>query len=153
MFLNSVRDEEMSADEAAEILNKFDKADEKVKNRIKPNFNNGEYTSPIDVLETIDIIEKTGIISKKDWAKKGLIKIAEDDAWIVTCTTNYEASKHYFGDTPWCTASDENGHDIPDWSEDDEMAVAKRNQQAHKEMGLNESTIKMLNVIDKLMSY
>lgn len=45
---------------------------------------------------------------------------------------------------------DKNGRDIPDWSEDDEMAVAKRNQDRWKEAGLNESANKMFRLLNIL---
>jgi hypothetical protein len=40
------------------------------------------------------------------FCENGLVKIYEDDTILVTCTTSYSASKKYYGDTHWCTASD-----------------------------------------------
>ena len=39
----------------------------------------------------------------------GLVELYEDDRYKVTCTTTYEANRHFFGNTSWCTASDRFG--------------------------------------------
>ena len=43
------------------------------------------------------------------FSDNGLVKLYEDDKILVTCTLSYAASKKYYGDTHWCTASDITG--------------------------------------------
>lgn len=43
------------------------------------------------------------------FSDNGLVKLYEDDKILVTCTISYAASKKYYGDTHWCTASDITG--------------------------------------------
>lgn len=40
------------------------------------------------------------------FADNGLVVLYESDTALVTCTTSYSASKKYYGDSRWCTASD-----------------------------------------------
>lgn len=44
--------------------------------------------------------------SEAEYIDNGLVKLYEDDIWLLTCTTSYAASKKHYGDTHWCTASD-----------------------------------------------
>lgn len=51
------------------------------------------------------------IASKKNFTENGYSQagykvLYENDRAIITCTTSYAASKKYYGDSKWCTASD-----------------------------------------------
>lgn len=51
------------------------------------------------------VVYRTASVDSKS-AKDGLKIIAENQHAMITCTTSYSASKKYFGDSKWCTASD-----------------------------------------------
>ena len=109
-FLNCVRDEKATADEAAEAIAAYRGADQLVKQNVKNKVVSGEYEDVDDVLNDINYFSNGGgVVSKKSFAKKGYIKLAENDKWIATCTANYLANNHYYGNSHWCTASDRMG--------------------------------------------
>lgn len=108
--LNCVRDGSNDKEEARETIDKFKKSDELIRQNILQKFKTGEYEDCVDILSDINYFSSGGaILSRKKFAKEGYIKVKENDHWLVTCTTNYTASNHYFGDTHWCTASDRDG--------------------------------------------
>lgn len=49
---------------------------------------------------------KKTLYSEAEYIGNGLVKLYDGEKWMVTCTTSYSASKKYYGDTHWCTASD-----------------------------------------------
>ena len=108
-LLNTVRDGISSVDEAAQANKEFKTADPLVRQNILNAFRSGEYESAQEVLVNLQYLKEGGFINKKKFAKEGYVKVAENDEWLVTCTTNYMANNHYFGHTKWCTASDRMG--------------------------------------------
>lgn len=109
-ILNGVRDGLCDKNDAIEAVQAYKNADPLIRQAILNNFRNGEYESAIDVYGDIKYLsEGGGVINKNKFAKSGYIKVGENDDWLVTCTTNYLASNHYFGMTHWCTASDREG--------------------------------------------
>ena len=109
-FLNCVRDKKSSADEAIEAINGFKEADQLVKNKVKNKISAGEYEDALDVVADIKYLSSGGaVLSRKKFAKEGYIKLGENERWLCTCTTNYCANNHYYGDSHWCTASDRMG--------------------------------------------
>ena len=69
--------------------------------------------STLDFQRLANITNK--ILSKQghtegSYCDRGLVKLYENDKVLVTCTTSYSASKKYYGDTHWCTASDIGGN-------------------------------------------
>lgn len=44
--------------------------------------------------------------TESNYCERGYHIIFENEGLLVTCTTSYSASKKYYGDTHWCTASD-----------------------------------------------
>ena len=107
--LNAVRDDEYSVDKAREVVKTFKEADPLIRQNIINNFNNGEYDTPDEILIDIDYLKNGGVVNKNKFAKEGLVTLAKDENWTITCTTNYLANTHYFGYTSWCTASDRAG--------------------------------------------
>lgn len=70
-------------------------------------------STPLYFERLVDITNK--ILSKQghtegSYCDRGLVKLYENDKVLVTCTTSYSASKKYYGDTHWCTASDIGGN-------------------------------------------
>lgn len=112
-FLNAVKDGNAVEKDAIDILNQYRNSDPNIKQKILTMFRNGEIESIYDIEDNLNIITKTGIYSYKDFQKEGFHNIyhkeTDDMVVNVTCTTNYAANQHYFGHTPWCTASDRNG--------------------------------------------
>ena len=51
-------------------------------------------------------ISRTTAATKAQVAAEGLVKVFENDRLLITCTTTYSASRKYFADSHWCTASD-----------------------------------------------
>lgn len=69
--------------------------------------------APLNFQRLANITNK--ILSKQghtegNYCDRGLVKLYENDKVLVTCTTSYSASKKYYGDTHWCTASDIGGN-------------------------------------------
>jgi hypothetical protein len=108
-FLDSLRDGSIEFSTLIGILNKYRSADQQIKNAVINKFNEGDYNDPYEISSDIDYWSNNGIITSKSLAKDGIDKIFEDDEWVVTCTSTYEANSHFFGDTSWCTASDRLG--------------------------------------------
>ena len=108
-FLNAVRDDKYPPKRAAVVLDYFRKADPLIRQNIRNSFNAGEYDTPDEIAIDIEYLEKGGVVNKNKFAKEGLIVLAKDENWTITCTTNYLANTHYFGNTSWCTASDRAG--------------------------------------------
>ena len=50
-------------------------------------------------------IESNEMHTEKEFLANGLCKIYEDDRILVTTTLSYTASRKYYGDSHWCTAS------------------------------------------------
>lgn len=109
-ILNGVRDNLCDAEDAIQAVRAYKQADPLVRQAVLNNFRNGEYDSAVDVFHDINYLSHgNGVVNKKNFAKKGYIKLGGSDKWLVTCTTNYLANSHYFGTTHWCTASDRQG--------------------------------------------
>ena len=108
-ILNCVRDEKSTVQEAVDAVKKYHASDPMVRQNVLNKFRAGDYKEALDVSFSIDYLQSGGVISKNKFAKEGYIKIAENEDWLVTCTTNYLANSHYFGQTKWCTASDRMG--------------------------------------------
>ena len=109
-FLNCVRDGKSTVDEAVEAINAFKGADQLVKQKIKNKVSNGEYEEAAEVTYDVGYLSSGGaVLSRKKFAKDGYIKLGENERWLCTCTTNYCANNHYYGNSHWCTASDRMG--------------------------------------------
>ena len=108
-FLSAVRDGDCDVDTACKIITDVKNADGLVRQNIKNKFAQGEYNYPEDIADDLAYFSNGGsVLSRKSFAKEGIEKIAENERWIVTCTTNWVANNHYFGKEGacWCTASD-----------------------------------------------
>ena len=57
------------------------------------------------VMTVNKILNKSGH-TEKNYSKRGLVVLYQDDNLLITCTTSYAASKETYGDSHWCTASD-----------------------------------------------
>ena len=109
-ILNCVRDGKSTKEDAVDAVRAYNGADQLVKQNVLNKFRTGEYSDALDIAADIKYMSSGGaILSRNKFAKEGLIKLKENDRWIATCTTNYMASNHYFGDSHWCTASDREG--------------------------------------------
>ena len=109
-FLNCVRDGYSDKEEAIQAIQAYKSADNLIRQNVKNKVDAGEYADAADVIGDIEYLSNGGaIVSKKKFAKEGYIKIKEDERWLVTSTTNYLASNHYFRTSHWCTASDREG--------------------------------------------
>lgn len=109
-ILNCVRDGKDDAEDAVDAVKQYKSLSPEIRQRIQMGVKNGQYDSILDMISQMTYFANGGgIVSKKQFAKKGYIKIKETEDWIVTCTTNYMANNHYFGDSHWCTASDREG--------------------------------------------
>ena len=111
-FLNDVRDGEIGPDVACQILNMFKNSDQLIKDKIIKSFSQGLFGDVKDIYRTIIYLEKGGtVMSRKEMINSGIVTVAENERWKVTCTTNYAANNGIFGKmgAHWCTASDRNG--------------------------------------------
>lgn len=109
-MLNCVRDGKSTKEDAIEAISAYKNADELVRQKVLNKFRSGEYGDALDVAADVKYLSSGGaVLSKKKFAKEGLIKLKENERWIATCTINYAANNHYFGDSHWCTASDREG--------------------------------------------
>lgn len=62
-----------------------------------------------DLNKILRMSEKYVEVTNKSQAKNGLVVLYNDDNIVVTCTLTYAASRHFYGNTHWCTASGING--------------------------------------------
>ena len=109
-ILNCVRDGNATTEEAVDAVKKYKSANELVRQNVLNKFRAGEYEDLLDMTSDISYFSSGGaVLSRKKFAKEGYIKIKETEKWLMTCTTNYTASNHYFGMSHWCTASDREG--------------------------------------------
>ena len=109
-FLNCVRDNKSTPEEAINAISAYNRADQLVKNKIKNKITSGEYEDVDDVISDVKYLSSGGaVLSRKKFAKEGYIKLGENERWMCTCTTNYCANNHYYGNSHWCTASDRMG--------------------------------------------
>ena len=109
-ILNCVRDNKSTADDAVEVISQYKPLPSDAKQKIQMAVKSNDFQNLDDLLACIKNLASGGsFISRKQFAKKGLITVLETDDEIVTCTTNYQANNHYFGKTHWCTASDREG--------------------------------------------
>jgi len=109
-ILNCVRDGNATTEEAVDAVKKYKSANELVRQNVLNKFRAGEYEDLLDMTSDINYFSSGGaVLSRKKFAKEGYIKIKETEKWLMTCTTNYTASNHYFGMSHWCTASDREG--------------------------------------------
>ena len=67
------------------------------------------FDTPTSLLNFLAIFNQKKYFSEVEYVDNGLVKLYESDKWLVTCTTSYAASKKYYGDSHWCTASDIGG--------------------------------------------
>ena len=71
---------------------------------------NKSFTDPETLNKFVETVVNSGAPQTKGKrAEKGLVVLFENDKVLVTCTTSYSASKKYYGDTHWCTASGVDG--------------------------------------------
>lgn len=64
------------------------------------------------ILSLARLVEKMPIKkghTENNYAQRGLHVVFENEGLLVTCTTSYSASKKFYGDSHWCTASDVTG--------------------------------------------
>lgn len=109
-FLDCVRDGKSETSDAINAISDFKESDQLVKQSVLNKINTNAYEDCDSVIADIDYLSCGGaILSKNKFAKQGYFKIKEDDKWVATCTTNYLANGHYFGNSHWCTASDREG--------------------------------------------
>jgi len=109
-ILNCVRDNKSTADDAVEVISQYKPLPSDAKQKIQMAVKSNDFQNLDDLLACIKNLASGGsFVSRKQFAKKGLITVLETDDEIVTCTTNYQANNHYFGKTHWCTASDREG--------------------------------------------
>ena len=110
-ILNCVRDNNATTEEAVDAVKKYKSANELARQNVLNKFRAGEYEDLLDMTSDISYFSSGGaVLSRKKFAKEGYIKIKETEKWLMTCTTNYTASNHYFGMSHWCTASDREGN-------------------------------------------
>lgn len=62
-----------------------------------------------DLNKILRMSEKYVEVTNKSQAKNGLVVLYDDENISVTCTLTYAASRHFYGNTHWCTASGING--------------------------------------------
>lgn len=95
------------AEKVPEVWNKLDgEGRQYVIDMINGWKKRGRNPSFYSLLRFLETTEKMPYHTEMKFADNGLIKIYEDDDVLVTCTTSYSASKKYYGDSHWCTASD-----------------------------------------------
>ena len=73
---------------------------------------NEDYTVYSDIDDTIEFLNRVPHakkFSERELSEDGLVVLYEDDLLLATCTTSYSASKKYYGDSRWCTASGVDG--------------------------------------------
>jgi len=83
-------------------------ADPNVKQVLIKAAKSGELNpqNPEEFISKAMELSKNKVVTKAQVANEGLVKLFENDNIIITCTITYSASKKYFGDSHWCTASD-----------------------------------------------
>lgn len=92
------------ATHAAEAWNKSIKGQQFLTNIAKDGYKVFDDGTALDEF-LIRFINKK-YYSEAEYIDNGLVKLYEDEQWLITCTTSYSASKKHYGDTHWCTASD-----------------------------------------------
>ena len=65
----------------------------------------GFTNNHFDLKKILRASEKYIEITNKAKATNGLVVLYNDDNILVTCTLTYAASRHFYGNTHWCTAS------------------------------------------------
>lgn len=83
-----------------EILNEFERHSKL--NRIKEK-DISKYKNFIELNEQVTIAEE---IEKRKELEKQILKIHEDDTWLVITPLSFEASKVYGSNTKWCTTQE-----------------------------------------------
>lgn len=106
-ILNSLRDGDMSEEEAVRLSKGLVSADNTTRQVILNRFRGGEYSNALEMLYDMESYDAEA--SKSALIKNGYVVIARSGMWVLTCTTTYEANHKYFGGTQWCTASDRLG--------------------------------------------
>jgi hypothetical protein len=107
--MDAIKNKDIGYGDAKSILNHYNQASNDIRIAVKSKFDNGDYDSPIEILEDIDFYKKNGVLTTKSIQNMGFGVIYESDKEKVTYTATYEASQHHYGHTKWCTASDRMG--------------------------------------------
>jgi hypothetical protein len=107
--MDALKNKVIGYGDAKSILNHYSQASNDIRIAVKSKFDNGDYDSPIEMLQDIVFYERNGVLTTKSIQNMGFGVIYESDKEKVTYTATYEASQHYYGHTKWCTASDRMG--------------------------------------------
>jgi|688.fasta_scaffold00190_87 hypothetical protein len=83
-----------------ETLNEFERHSKA--NRIK----NKDISSYNDFLELHEVVKKAEEIEKRKRIEKEIIKIHEDDIWLVLTPLSFESAKIYGSNTKWCVTQE-----------------------------------------------
>lgn len=79
-----------------ETLNEFERHSKA--NRIK-NKDISQYTNFLELNESVKVVEE---IEKRKKLEKEILKIHEDDTWLILTPLSFEASQVYGANTKWC---------------------------------------------------
>ena len=82
-------------------------SDEDIRPNLIKGAKEGKFNDFTSLLNFINEVTNSGNLVR--WEKDGLVKIFENDKCLITCTTSYSASRKYYGDSHWCTASGVDG--------------------------------------------
>ena len=108
-LLNSIKAKNNTFDDALNFIKKYKSIDNNVRIKFLQNFKNGSYEDIDDMINGLSEIETNGADTLKTIQNMGLITLLDDDNFRITCTTTYESSHHFYGNSSWCTASDRFG--------------------------------------------
>lgn len=108
-LLNSIKAKNNTFDDALNFIKKYKSIDNNVRIKFLQNFKNGSYEDIDDMINGLSEIETNGADTLKTIQNMGLVTLLDDENYRLTCTTTYESSHHFYGNSSWCTASDRFG--------------------------------------------
>lgn len=92
-------------------IKEYKALENKVRIYISNKIKNKEYSDANELFYELKNAAEGNIqiVSPKELYSNGLVNVAENATWKITCTLNYQASHHFYGNSRWCTASDRFG--------------------------------------------
>lgn len=112
-FINHGTEERTILQYISSVKNKYQQLTSEQRKYCVARIKERDFTSKDNHFDLQNILRASGKqieVTNKTKAKEGLIVLYEDNNILVTCTTTYAASKHYYGNTHWCTSSGIDGN-------------------------------------------
>lgn len=95
--------QEAMASVASDAWNKGHDAQQVLLNKAAEGY--FKTVGPSDAYAFLEDFCKRQRFGEAEFLDGGLVKLYEDNEFVVTCTLSYTASKTHYGDSHWCTAS------------------------------------------------